>query len=457
MSYENLLSHDFQRNYEVSEQLYRDTLAQREKMLGKQHPDTLQSKNDSGVLLKAQSKFGESKELYQEVPAERSSFSYLNIPPTTVEEAMEYRNIDVLRQLLRERFDLVASGEYSWLRELDIVGYTCDEIADLLFEQANDAPWIYFKPEKFDPIEVRAGVHVPGCAHGCSSLDQSPRGRTSTPQPFKSCGSPNVIRTIQELCGLAGVVPVSRDAEKWIGSVNFQEQNSVAVVSYSPVTANSKSEHSIILSNTINALVGFCCATGQVQAAGLCCESFTILRRPRHDPYQQSQTIPTIELCRVDFELALRLLEELRRLSALDKINAVDTLTMQHIVSQILSPLRQASTEFRPDNDIVHILHSCSLAAQFMCLGFLSYSQAHVGALQPFFLDTPLTKIQLLGNQTTGYQYNRIEYTLATLTCVSNMTRGPVLTFNMLSPSRTPSLVGWLERIGNDGRLQCVG
>ncbi|KAI3316759.1 hypothetical protein HD806DRAFT_527633 [Xylariaceae sp. AK1471] len=40
-----------------------------------------------------------------------------------------------------------------------------------------------------------------------------------------------------------------------------------------------------------------------------------------------------------------------------------------------------------------------TLAAQFLSLAFLSYSQAHCGPIRPFFLDTPLTRILLVGDQ----------------------------------------------------------
>jgi len=39
------------------------------------------------------------------------------------------------------------------------------------------------------------------------------------------------------------------------------------------------------------------------------------------------------------------------------------------------------------------IFHYSALAAQPLSLAFLSYSQGRVGALRPFFLDTPVEKV----------------------------------------------------------------
>ncbi|CAI4212055.1 unnamed protein product [Parascedosporium putredinis] len=64
-------------------------------------------------------------------------------PPTTISEALDKRNIRALRRLLRKQFDSIAQDNYSWLRELEDLGHTRDEIAQLLLEEASDSPWIY--------------------------------------------------------------------------------------------------------------------------------------------------------------------------------------------------------------------------------------------------------------------------------------------------------------------------
>jgi len=78
-----------------------------------------------------------------------SLHSFVN-PPMTIGEALSCQNIKMLRQLLKKRFEIVAQGEYFWIRELDEIGYTHDEIADLLFEQASEVPFTYLEPNTLD-------------------------------------------------------------------------------------------------------------------------------------------------------------------------------------------------------------------------------------------------------------------------------------------------------------------
>lgn len=365
----------------------------------------------------------------------KSTIRYFINPPTTIKEALSARNLNILRQLLKRRIDLVACAEYSWLQELDDIGYTSDEIADLLFEQANDSPWIYFEPVAFSAVEVHSGVHLPGCVHRLfpssqSSLDQN---RDSTPHPVKSGDSRDITEVIQELCGLAGVAPISRDPKEWNGFITFEERNSVATVSYSQPADNRLLEYRPILSRIVKALDRFCNATGRVQAAGLCCDSFTILKQSSRNQYQQDHAESVVEICRIDFENAIQLQEEAKRLSNSNRVSTADALRLRKVASEILRPFTQESAQ--PLDDSIHsTIHSCSLATQLMCLGFLSYSQAHVGAIQPFYLDTPLSRIQLFGCQTSTDQLCHIQCNLVNLTCIGDMIRDSVLAFSLFQP-----------------------
>jgi len=80
-------------------------------------------------------------------------------------------------------------------------------------------------------------------------------------------------------------------------------------------------------------------------------------------------------------------------------------------------------------------LHLASLAIQCLCVGFLSYTQAHIGNVQPFFLDSPLSRITLLGMETSTNARPYITVRLAKLRCLAGMTRNPVLVFDTRRPS----------------------
>ncbi|KAJ4295595.1 hypothetical protein N0V90_007608 [Kalmusia sp. IMI 367209] len=287
--------------------------------------------------------------------------SNLNISvnsPTTIAEAVSSHDINGLRRLLKNRFKVASQDEYSWLREMEDIGYTHDEIADLLWEQATDSPWIYFVPDTISIVDVKPGIHLPGC-----------------------------------LCGLAGITPISRNLKEWNGFVKFENQNTTAIT---------------------------------------------------YDAEQQEKTGPLVEICRIHFELALQMSSELESLTKLPDIRPADTLKIQELASQLFQPFMPEATDFAYTYDVSAALQSCSLAVQLISLGFLSYSQAHVAAILPFFLDTPLQKIHLLGSRTPSEDYDGIEASLNNLTCIGDMIQAPVLTFKLVQsqvhslPARKP-------------------
>lgn len=103
---------------------------------------------------------------------------------------------------------------------------------------------------------------------------------------------------------------------------------------------------------------------------------------------------------------------------------------------RILQELRVPIAETTPNFD----LHYCALAAQFLCSAFLSYIQAHVGSINPFFLDKPQRKLILLGNQRVPGDFT-INAELVELTCLAEMTQQLVIAFS----SRTTSQELYLD------------
>ena len=101
---------------------------------------------------------------------------------------------------------------------------------------------------------------------------------------------------------------------------------------------------------------------------------------------------------RVNLKALLQLREELKHLSILEKITQVDVTNYQNIAQTILEPVLHTSRQnVNFGEDISYMLHLCALAVKFLCLGLLSYSQAHVGAIHLFFLDTSQRSVLLRG------------------------------------------------------------
>lgn len=124
------------------------------------------------------------------------------------------------------------------------------------------------------------------------------------------------------------------------------------------------------------------------------------------------------------------------------------TLTFEETrASEVLDILINGTSIGPSPETITGALHSYSLAVQALCLEFLSYSQAHVGPIQPFFLDTLPTKIRLIGVEMSPAPYRYIEASLKSLTCFGDMIEEPVLVFSITTPK--PSIPSPIELRSN--------
>ena len=127
----------------------------------------------------------------------------------------DYGNVDELNDMLQENFSLIAKDEYSWLHELDEIGYTREEMAELLLEDKNDSPWIYFKQKEISETQITPVFHLPACVHqGGQSLSRSPGLIAAVPEDHTPALSwpaeeDDMKRVVAELCGFAGIVPNS--------------------------------------------------------------------------------------------------------------------------------------------------------------------------------------------------------------------------------------------------------
>jgi hypothetical protein len=357
-------------------------------------------------------------------------------PPTTLKEAISYSDPKFLQKFLEKHFDVVVKDEYSWLRELSDVGYTREEMAELLLEDVNDAPWIYFNPRKYQHHDIQEGVHLQECVHRVHSLGTHLSQQLVPSGLATSTDEKDILRSVQELCGLAGVTPISRNKREWNGDVTFEDGNSTAIVSYTLLTIEGYPGHSIMALRIKHALEGLCTAAGLVQTMGFCCDSFTILKSPSYDLNPEKRKLLKVELCQVELKLAAELFAEVKRLCLLDNATSSDATQVLAITVRILRPLLPGITSDLNEDTLDHIFHLCSLAVQFLCLGFLSYTQAHIGPFQPFFLDSPQKKIILLGKEIFKEQGETITAELVNFTCAANITQGPILVFDMVQTER---------------------
>ncbi|KPM41876.1 hypothetical protein AK830_g4722 [Neonectria ditissima] len=365
------------------------------------------------------SKIGQ--ETPESVASKEDAISYGSL--NSVSEALAYNNVDLLSDFLEQRPEIASSGDYGWIAELKDIGYSSTEIAGLLYERANDSPWIYFESKRIAFAFLIPHRHIKGCAHQLleSSSESSPKGVLG-PSPALNSDL-EVVRLIEEYCGLGGVAPSSRDPRRWNGTAEFQEENSVALIRHH-LSSSSTASIQDTISRLLQVARNFGNAIRTAQDAGFCCDSFTILCISSTRP---EAICPELQLSRIKLSWAQEITSCVRFLDFGDgEGHKVMKRVLYSECRGILSHVLDTS-HFHKIQTTEDILNVVSLTLQFLSLGFLSYTQAHIGMLQPFFLDTPLRRLVLLGTQATPELY--ITASLVELTCLSGMTEGPVIAF----------------------------
>ena len=154
--------------------------------------------------------------------------------------ALDTGNLTLARNLLHEYFELVASDNFVWLHELRDLGYSFDEIAEVLMNERNDSPWIYFKPRSHPPRSVVADFHQPYCVHESVPVIQDAKASTNKSESrskqlvenrHSSASDDDTTYLMEELCGLAGILPTGRDPREWNGQATFGKDKDNMTVS----------------------------------------------------------------------------------------------------------------------------------------------------------------------------------------------------------------------------------
>ena len=406
---------------------------------------------------------------------------------TKLETTLDTGNFSSIRNLLHENFELVASDKFAWLPELRDLGYSSDEIAEVLLNAKKDSLWIYFKPRSQTPRSLVTKLHRPYCVHKGVPLtqhameDSDLRSRELVESLHFPALEVETMHSIKELCGLAGISPSGRDPRKWIGQAVFGEDEGRMTSSIHFLSEDmmgprqtrdessdrpSRSLHptSALLSspsgsdearsslnkdpqpsyrhvdlarlgqNILKAFQGFYSAVAEAQRQEICCNSFTILRNL--DASKQA-----VELCRIKLEPCVSLFLDLKQ--AIHMLQRLDMTTTELVTARAVDICRpfSGSEDFEArlmsggqnHGNIAAMLHYSSLAVQLLSLGFLSYNRAHVGAFHPFFLDTAIETVHLHGIYEPSNSPPQISATLLRLTCLEDMIHKPVVVFGTFS------------------------
>jgi hypothetical protein len=176
----------------------------------------------------------------------------------------------------------------------------------------------------------------------------------------------------------------------------------------------------------MNALQGASTAIGFLQQSGICCDSFTLLRKAVPEALDGTDCV---ELCRVP----IALLEELRlslRIWCDQSFNYDVLEDCWSIALKILKivfgtlTLEPSRSNAMLEDDIR--LHVIALSIQIVAMSILSYTQAHSGHIKPDFLVDPLLEIHLLGN---GKLHPQVVVKMLDFTCLRGMIQDNVVVF----------------------------
>ncbi|EIT73062.1 hypothetical protein AO1008_09397 [Aspergillus oryzae 100-8] len=302
------------------------------------------------------------------------------------------------------------ADRWDWVEKLQTFGYNAQEINDILLERARDAPWIYFEPEKFYIPLMSTTHHIRRCCHFLGERRQ--QGSTSDSMDTLQTGidlavdSYETVKAVEELCGICGISPKTRITTDWLGSASFTEGNTAIAVTYSlPTDKCHETRASTIIGRISGALKSFQDAASLLQLRGLCCDSFTVIR---HGGWRSElDGVAAGEVVSLGFHLVANLAQ------ALEQSMGKNTPSPRQILSASSAILRLICPEFEVAHgrsDMGASLHLGALAVQFLCLGFMSYVQAHIG------LDE-------------DNKYPKLVAKLVDITCLGDMTRGPVWMF----------------------------
>lgn len=227
-----------------------------------------------------------------------------DVSPQTLQSTLTGGRIEDVKRLLDEHLSSVAKGDFIWLQELREHGYEPQEIAKLLATEQNVSPWIYFEPRELPREAIIPDYHEAFCVHTGGHEVRHGTGSISSATSMDrrdhrlSWTSDNESLTYtEEFCGIAGVIPNTRDLSKRAGLVKFVEEGSTLTASVSfrsdyhsdtkaeeefespghddKALAKVAVEHS---SNILQALGNLCSAIAYARRSGICCDSFTVLQ-----------------------------------------------------------------------------------------------------------------------------------------------------------------------------------
>lgn len=354
--------------------------------------------------------------------------------------AISSSNIEATSQILYADPTIFSRAEYAWLKELVALGYHRREMAELLIDEAHHSKWIYFEPPQSSRGEIAPEYHREGCVHDVLHNLWAMSPTTSTLDHHAGRTQDWIRRCVGKLCGLAGVIPSSRDHTRWNGQVAFS-----GIIGSCNITFSSPSRIGYPLERRlVNTMRRLTTAFRVLQDESVACDSFNVIRFFK----RQSGAI-TAELVRIEASTILDLSNALEAFLQHDHDERLRLGKLAcGIIRDVINPTSPSWLHWletsAEDQEYLeeYALHLTSFSAQILCLGLLSYVHGHIGTLQPFFLMHPVRMINLKGSDPLSSSDLHIVMEPVRLTCLKGLTGNPVMAFRASNGHNEEPAVG---------------
>jgi len=285
-------------------------------------------------------------------------------------------------------------------RELQSMGFSANQVNQLLLEEQEDSPWIHIdSPQELkalddDRLLQALEIHKTVCGHSGRKGPQHKDFVTPFIQ-YDSISRTKLDQLLSETCGLAGIIPTSNGA-RWRGSVRFENDNSKASIVYGtdmevphPGASSGHPSSRIAMMETFvgqwrsitEALEGFFRAVIALQDCGLVCDRFTVIWS-RSERERRSSEMLFVE--HILFPNVYHLLQALWS-GHENGFDAQVVLQQPAWASKVMSgalrcmPSRSSCLYTIPSTDSHFALHMAALATQVLTMGLTLYSRSHVG------------------------------------------------------------------------------
>jgi hypothetical protein len=238
--------------------------------------------------------------------------------------------------------------------------------------------------------------------------------------PASGISKVEVKRRITELCGLGGIIPTPDDRALWTKNATVQSRYRSATISY------GSDIQSWVTSRWVRKVLGQC-----LDALERLTKLFRWLQL--HEVVRDNLVTFKINLQhQVEaVQIPLVLITKLRfyvvqsNVSSADEHYAQNVVALRAATGDVLRLILFSNED--PSDDHKHIVNRCALATQALCVAMLSFGQAHIGQIDPFFLEHSLSHVTIRGADDISHM--PVYFQLVELTCAGDMVDSKIMAF----------------------------